>query len=163
MKTVHWLFAISSALFIFGIGFIIAGARANLRAEPVREPEVAIESVATVKQIMRGIVSPAANVVFEAVSTTVSAAGIEENQPRTDEEWDNVGANAAALIESANMLVTGNRAIDKQQWAAMAQALADAGKTVLKATSAKDAEGVLAAGEVLNESCDGCHRQYMRQ
>lgn len=163
MKTVHWLFAISSALFIFGIGFIIAGARANLRAEPVRAPDVTIESVASVRQIMKGIVSPAATVVFESVSTTVSAAGIEENQPTTDEEWDTVGSHAAALIEAASLLVTGNRAVDKQQWAEMSKALADAGKIVLEATNAKDAQGVLAAGEVLNESCDGCHRQYMRQ
>jgi hypothetical protein len=119
--------------------------------------------VATVKQIMDGIVSPAANAVFESVGTVVDATGIHESQPSTDAEWASLGASAAALVESANLLVLGDRAIDRQDWVKMSQAMADAGKVVLKATEAKDPMGVLAAGETLNASCDACHGRYQRQ
>jgi len=163
MRTVQWLFVVSAALFIAGVGFIIAGARTSVRAEtaPVAVP-VDIGSVATVKQIMQGVVSPAASVVFESVSTVVSAAGIEEFQPETDEEWDFVGSNAAMLVESAALLMSGDRAVDRQEWATQSQALADAAGVLLEATRSHDRDKVLEYGEVLNQSCDGCHRTYMR-
>jgi cytochrome c556 len=45
----------------------------------------------------------------------------------------------------------------------MAKAMADAGMVALKATQAKDAAGVLAAGEAINTSCDNCHLKYQRE
>lgn len=161
MRIVHWLFVLSVALFLCGIGFVVAGARAA-RAAPMIEAGPVLAPVATVKQIMKGIVGPAANVIFDSVSTTVSFKGIEEVAPRTDEEWERVGNNAAALIESGNLLLMGNRAVDKGDWVKMSQAMIDAGKMALKAAHVKKADDVLAAGEVVNQSCDSCHRKYQR-
>lgn|SRR5689334_6636754 len=164
MRIGHWFFVVSAALFIAGIGFIIAGARTARQAAPaaVSAPAPTQPPVATVKQIMGAIVGPAANTVFESVSTTVSAAGIEEKAPKSDDEWAAVGSSAAALVESANLLTLGNRAIDRDEWLKMSKAMADAGMTALKATEKKDAAGVLAAGEAINSSCDSCHRKYQR-
>ena len=111
---------------------------------------------------MVGIVSPAAGAIFDSVATIVSVAGIEERQPRTDAEWAAVGASAAALVESANLLVTGDRAVDRGDWVTMSRAMADAGMTALKAAEAKSADGILAAGETINETCDNCHEKYQR-
>jgi len=58
--------------------------------------------------------------------------------------------------------MVGDRAVDKGEWATTSKALADAGMLVLKATQAKNAEGILEAGETLNASCDNCHNQYQR-
>jgi len=160
MKIRHWFFLVGVLLYVAGIGFAIAGARAA-RLAPVVEAPITIP-VATVKQIMKGIVTPAARTVFESVSTTVSFKGIEEKQPRTDEEWEEVGNAAAALIESGNLLLMGSRAIDKEEWVKMSQAMIEAGKLTLKATEDKSADGVLAAGERVNASCDACHRKYQR-
>ena len=160
MKTRHWFFLVGVLLFVGGIGFSIAGARAARLAPVVEAPTTT--PVATVKQIMKGIVTPAAMVVFNSVSTTVSVRGTEEKFPRNDEEWEEVGTSAAALIESGNLLLLGTRAIDKGDWVKMSQALIDAGKLTLKATEDRSAEGVLAAGEQINASCDGCHRRYQR-
>ena len=163
MRIVHWLFVVSVALFIAGIGFIVAGARAAKRAAPAEaSAPAAAPPVASVRQLMRGITGPAANVVFESVSTTVSAAGIEEKAPKTDAEWTEVGSSAAALVEAANLLVAGGRSVDRGEWVVMSKAMADAGMTALKATEAKDPAGVLAAGEAINTSCDNCHRKYQR-
>jgi hypothetical protein len=160
MKIRHWFFLVGVLLFVAGIGFTIAGARAA-RLAPVVEAPITIP-IATVKQIMKGIVTPAAMTVFNSVSTTVSFKGIEEKQPRTDEEWEEVGNSAAALIESGNLLLMGTRAIDKDEWVKMSQAMIEAGKLTLKATRDKSADGVLAAGEQVNASCDACHRRYQR-
>jgi hypothetical protein len=165
MRMIHWLFAISVALFVSGIGFIVAGARAEQRAAPAQAAVAppAIAPVATVTQLMDGIIQPSATVVFESVGTIVDATGIHEQQPRTDTEWATVGASAASIVEAANLLLIGDRAVDQGEWAKMARAMADAAMLVVKATEAKDAQAVLAAGEPLNASCDACHAQYQRE
>ena len=160
MKTRHWLFIVGIALYVAGIGFVIAGARSGRQARPVEGPT--LTPVASVKQIMKGIVAPSATMVFNSVSTTISFKGTEEHQPQTDEEWEQVGNAAAALIESGNMLMLGTRAVDKADWITMSDALIESGKRVLKATQDKSADGILASGEKLNESCDACHRKYQR-
>ena len=160
MKIRHWFFLVGVLLYVAGIGFAIAGARAARLAPAVEAPLTS--PVASVRQIMKGIVAPAATVVFNSVSTTVSFRGTEEKFPRTDAEWEEVGNSAAALIESGNLLLMGSRAVDKGEWVKMSQAMIDAGKVALKATQDKSAEGVLAAGEQVNMSCDGCHRRYQR-
>jgi cytochrome c556 len=45
----------------------------------------------------------------------------------------------------------------------MTQALMDAGTEALKAADTKNAEGILAAGEHINTTCDNCHQRYWRQ
>ena len=162
MKPRHWFFVVGVLFYLVGIGFVIAGARATRQA-PSRQPAaVDVTSVATVKQIMKGIVSPAAMTVFNSVSTTVSIKGTEEHQPHTDDEWEMVGNAAAALIEAGNLLMMGTRAIDKGDWVKMAQALIESGKVALKAVEAKSPDQVLASGEAINNSCDTCHRKYQR-
>ncbi len=163
MRTVHWLFVVSVLLFISGIAFLVAGARTPAQQIPVAVETAAITPVASVKQIMRGIVAPAATVVFDSVSTIISASGIQETQPRTDEEWAYVASSAAALVESGNLLVMGDRAVDRGDWIKMSRALMDAGTAALKAAEAKSPEGILAAGETINTSCDTCHERYWRQ
>jgi hypothetical protein len=160
MRVGHWLLVVSMALFVSSIGFLVVSARTAQRpnateAAPVMKP------VANVKQIMQGIVNPAATAVFEAVSTTVSFKGVEEKAPRTDAEWEAVGASAAALVESGNLLMLGSRAVDAD-WIKMSQALADASVVALKAIEAKNAEGLLAAGEGIYDACTVCHQKYLR-
>jgi hypothetical protein len=161
MRARHWFFLIGALLYVTGIGFVIAGARAA-RAAPAEAPVTTGTPVASVKQIMKGIVAPAATAVFNSVSTTVSAKGTEEKAPETEEEWEALGNSAAALIESGNLLLMGSRAVDKGDWVKFSQQLIDSGKLALKATQAKSAEQVLMSGEKVNESCDDCHRRYQR-
>ncbi len=163
MRTVQWLFVVSALLFISGIAFVVAAARNKPPEVSAVAEAPAMTPVATVSQLMRGIVAPSATVVFESVSTTVSAAGVEEKQPRTDEEWADVASSAAALVEAGNLLIMGDRAIDRTEWVTMARAMADAGNIALKAAQAKSPQGILAAGEDINTSCDTCHGKYWRQ
>src|SRR5262245_23619952 len=142
MKLVHWFFVVSILLFVTGIGFVIAGARAG-RVAPASSATTQVRAVASVKQIMNGIVQPAADAVFNAVSTTEDATGVHEVYPRSDQEWAALGNSAAALIEAGNLLILGDRAIDQGDWVAMSRAMMAAGQDVLKAVAGKDKDAVL--------------------
>ena len=164
-RTLQWLFLVSVLLFVSGIGFVIAAGR-TVRAAPApaaAAPAPTVPPVATVMQVMRGMTMPAARLIWDSVSTIVDAKGVTENVPRTDAEWALVGANAAVLAESANMLLTGDRAVDKGDWVKIATALRGSAEKALKFADAKDPAGILSVGEEINVSCDGCHELYQRQ
>jgi hypothetical protein len=162
VRTVHWLFVVSIALFLSGLGFVIAAARLARQAPKAALADAAVTPVASVKQIMNGIVGPAANRIFGAVGTVISDKGTVEKAPRTDGEWEAVGNDAAALIESGNLILMNGRAIDRGDWVRMSQAMIDAGKVVLRAAQAKNPDKVFESGEAVNESCDNCHQKYKR-
>ena len=162
-QTVQWLFLVSVALFITGITFIIAGARSR---QPVGSPRSDVPTpapVASIKQIMNGIVTPNANVIYNAVGSVITGTKVEEFAPKNDKEWQAVGDSAAAIVESGNMLLVGDRLIDKREWVSYAQRFIAAGKSALAAADAKKPEGVLVAGSELDETCDACHGKYQRQ
>jgi hypothetical protein len=163
MRNVDWLFVVSVALFISGISFIIAGARTAQVAAGTRVDAPVMTPVASIKQIMNGIVMPGATVIYNAVGSTSTAAGVVETAPRNDKEWAAVGDSAAALVESGNLLLIGGRALDKGDWVKMTREFSDASKAALEAAAAKNADGILMAGGDLNTSCDTCHAKYQRQ
>jgi hypothetical protein len=160
---VQRLFLVSVALFISGIAFIIAGARAARLNPPAHADLPAAPPVATIKQIMNAIVLPNANVIYNAVGTTIDGTKVEETVPKNDKEWAAVGDSAAAIVESGNMLLLGDRLIDKREWLSYTQRFIAAGKAALAAANEKKPEGILAAGGDLNETCDACHEKYQRQ
>jgi hypothetical protein len=162
-RIVYWLLAVSVALFVSGIGFVIAAARTAREAAPAAAAAPVTAPVASIAQIMNGITAPSAVKVYEAVGTIVSQAGIKEIAPANDEEWAAVAASAAAVVESGNLLLLDGRAIDTGDWVTMTRSFMDAGTKALEAAQAKDKEGILEAGSELNTTCDNCHAKYQRQ
>jgi hypothetical protein len=164
MRTIYSLFFVSVLLFVSGIGFVIAAGRTARSAGPEEAPAApATPPVATVKHVMAAMTQPNAAAIWDSVSTIVDFQGITENRPRTDEEWAAVAASAAVLAESANMMLTGDRAVDKGNWVKFSNELRESANTALTAAEKKDADGILAVGEVINAACDACHEQYQRQ
>jgi hypothetical protein len=162
MRPIHWLFAVSVVLFVSGLGFVIAAERTRRLAPPAPATEArAAEPVATVRQLMAGVVDPAAKVIWDAVGTTVTA-DVEERRPTTDAEWARVETSAAVLIESANLLLDGPRAVDNGEWLTQARAMAASGRKALDAARAKNAQGIFDVGEEIYASCSGCHERYSR-
>ena len=66
---------------------------------------------ATIQDLMKHEVDPSADSLWESVSTIVTAAGVEEHQPRTDEEWHAVRHHAIVLMEAGNLLMMDGRRI----------------------------------------------------
>ncbi|MEQ1757278.1 MAG: hypothetical protein ABL986_03095 [Vicinamibacterales bacterium] len=161
MRTIHWLFGVGALLFVFGIGFVVVGARAA-REAPAPAASTPLAPVASVKQIMNGIVVPASTRVYDSVSTTVTEKGVEEIVPKDDQEWTAVGDSAAALAEAGNLLMMDGRAVDRGEWITITQAMIAASQATLAAVDAKSPEAVLKAGSDLNTTCDNCHMRYQR-
>jgi hypothetical protein len=157
------LFVVSAALFISGIAFIIAGERARreaARAEPGPRPAGA--PVASIKELMDAMIVPNAAKVYDAVGFVSDASGIKETFPTTDAEWQAIANSAVMLIESGNLLLLGNRAVDSGEWVTHTRAFMEKATAAREAAQAKSVDGIFAAGSDLNETCDACHQRYSR-
>src|SRR6185436_11781457 len=178
MRRFHWLFLLTAAVFLV--------AACNSTPTTVQAPAgPQFRLTATIKDIMDAIVDPSADVLWESVATIVSAKGTEERRPRTDEEWANVRRNAIRVIEGANLLVMEGRHVarpgeksenpgielepeqmeklindDRATFIKNAKGLQDATLPALKAIDAKNAEGLLDAGEAIDMACETCHLKY---
>jgi hypothetical protein len=163
MRIVHWLFTVGALLFVLGIGFVVVGASEARQAPPPVEESVSLAPVASVRQIMNGIVNPGATAVFDSVTTDITDQGVVETVPETDAEWEALGDSAAAIAEAGNLIMMEGRLVDRGDWVTMSTAMIDAAKQTLDAVKAKNTDGVLDAGSALNLSCDNCHQRYRRQ
>ena len=164
MRIVNWLFLVSVLLFVSGVGFVIASARTTRAAPPAAAAAPAqTVPVASIKQIMIGITNPSAYAVYEAVGTSNTSKGLVETAPQTDEDWAKVESAAAAVAESGNLLLTGNRALDNGDWVKMTHDMIDKAKLAMAAARAHNKDQIVETGGNLNTTCDNCHDKYQRE
>src|SRR5262249_43607826 len=78
-----------------------------------QQTQAEYRTAATVKDIMDSMVDPGADYIWDSVETVVSAKGIEEKAPHTDEEWKNVRRHAIMLMEATNLLQIPGRHVAK--------------------------------------------------
>jgi len=123
-------------------------------------PPTPFKAVVDVKQMMAGIVDPAADVVWESVATIFTKEGVEERRPRTKQEWEHVRNNAMVLAEAGNLLMISPRAKDGDEWMKRSQELIDSATVALRATEGQNVEQLLNVGGVIDEACESCHKKY---
>jgi hypothetical protein len=142
--------------------------------------------VGTVREVMHGIVEYQANVLFNAVTVTVSATGTEEKQPRTDEDWDVVEHAALTLAESANLLTVPGRRVatpeeekadptpgelppleiqakiqaNRDLWLRHVKDLQATAMEALQITHDRSLDGLFAIGEKIDQACESCHLEF---
>jgi cytochrome c556 len=158
---------------------------AQQQSESQQQPQAEYRPTATIKDIMDSMVDPGSDYIWDAVETTVSAKGIEEKAPHTDEEWKEVRRHAIMLIEATNLLQIPGRHVaqagekaddpkvelapeqiedlinkDRAAWIKFAHGLHDASIEALKAADAKDKDKLLEIGNGIDEACEKCHLQY---
>ena len=136
---------------------------------------------------MQSVVDPAADFLWEAVSTTVTASGTEEKQPRSEEEWAEVRHRAIALVEATNLLVVPGREVvshgktledahvpginkpddirklidqDRAVFENYAHGLHDASAAALDAIDKRDVPAFVEAGGKIDHACEQCHLHY---
>jgi hypothetical protein len=134
---------------------------------------------------MDSMVDPGADYIWDAVETVVSANGVEEKAPHTDEEWRDVRRHAIMLMEATNLLQIPGRHVarpgekaedpkvelapeqiedminkDRAAWIKYAHGLHDATMEAFKAIEAKDKDKLLDVGNAIDEACEKCHLQY---
>jgi hypothetical protein len=113
-----------------------------------RQPSV------TIKEVMEMIITPATNTMWNV-----------PERP-TDEEWAALAQASITLLVAAEAIATGGAGQRDTEWASnpawapFNEAMIKAGLDALKATRARDREGLVAAGDVLYPPCEGCHLQF---
>ena len=169
-------------LSLAGVALFIVAACSRTPPAPPPSP---FRLTATIKDIMDSEVDPSADYLWESVATIVSANGVEEKRPRTDDDWKEVRRRAITLLEATNLLKMEGRAVakageksenpgielgpeeiekviasDRASWINFANALHDATMKAFGAIETKNAEGLLDAGEAIDTACENCHLKY---
>jgi plastocyanin len=158
----------------------------SCRGREERQPaQPSFRPTATVKDIMKSIVDPEADVLWNSVATIVTIEGTEERAPKTDEDWASVRQAAVQLVEATNLLRIPGRQVarpgeksenprielhpetiqqmivdDPVTWAKLVDGLHDAALPALNAINAKNVSGLFDAGEKLEHACETCHQHY---
>jgi hypothetical protein len=120
--------------------------------------EIAFIPVASVDQIMDGIVTPSSQAIFDAV---VYDNGALVQAPKTDDDWYALRMHALAVAEAGNLLLIPPRAKDAEDWAVMSKTMTETAAAVAAAAESQNVERLLETGGHLYTTCTGCHRKYL--
>ena len=182
MPTFAWRGRILPAVAVLLLG-VAAGCRSSEPATDADAPHY--EPAATIKDLMLSVVDPAADQVWNAVTTVQSVSGTVETVPKTEEDWLKVRHGAGTLSEAANLLIMPGRNVaraheksdtpgvelepaemqvlidkDRASFNMRARALHEAGMAATAAADAKDAQKLFEVGEQIERACEGCHLSY---
>jgi hypothetical protein len=132
---------------------------------------------ADLNQLMRGVLYPAANVVFFAQADNPGDVKfVPGHDPGMSTDpltstfggWVAVENAALALAESANLLSIPERRCSNgapvptkdPAWAMFVQEVRDASMKAYTAAKAKDQDKMIEISETLSTACAGCHRKW---
>jgi hypothetical protein len=144
-------------------------------------PGPSFPAVGNLSQVMRGILFPNANLIFNVQTHDPS-----EKKPDADNSnskdginWVTWGANlyspwelvdyaAVTLAESAPLMLTPGRQcengkpvpVNDPDWIKFTQELAEAGKTAYKAAQTRNQEAVSDVSSVISDACSHCHQVF---
>ena len=152
---------------------------------PPPPPAPLYDTGRTIKEVMKSMVEPAADTLWNSVATNVTTTGTEVKAPQNDKDWVNVRREAIVLIEAMNLITMPERHIappgtksdnpgselepdqiealvtqDREAFTRLAHALQDTGVAALKAIDAKDTEALSSAGGDIDMACETCHTKY---
>ena len=173
-------------MFRSAAGLLLVGLAACSQQSASTDSESPYLVTATIQDIMDAQVDPAADDIWNSVASIVTNTGIEEKQPRTDEEWEALRLKAFLLIEGANLLMMPGRKVapegaaldpdelagdppdviqknlgsNRTAWVQLARGLHDASLEVMAAIKAKSPEQLIDAGEKLDTACENCHSTF---
>ena len=147
-----------------------------------------MKSIVSVKELMRFMIDPASDYIFDAVKIVQTKKGTEEKLPKTEEDWEKLRIGAVTLAEGVYLLkiprpfapagdnnnnTTGadateltpaqieeKRAKDPVLWNAKIEALRNVGLEVLEIVKTKKTAELWEASYNLDQACESCHIQY---
>ena len=146
-----------------------------------------LKPVVSVKELMRDMIDPASDYVFDSVAIVSSRKGMMETQPKTDADWEKIRIGAVTLAEGAYLLkiprpfappgdennstgpdpeelspaqIKAKLEADPVLWNAKIEALRNVGLEVLEIVKRKDVHELWDAGDNLDRACESCHVAY---
>lgn len=123
------------------VALLVAGAVAQRSA---------MRPVASVTELMKAMVIPASNALFD----------VPRQVPEDDAGWETVRNHAIVLAESGNLLLVEGRAEDSEVWKSTSVALVEAGEAALEAAKARDVDAILEVGNQIIDACERCHEKH---
>jgi hypothetical protein len=180
--------ATCAGLFVFGL-WTTACSSSKPAPDPRPAPELwgDLKPVVSVKELMRDMIDPASDYVFDAVKTVVTNKGIAEIEPRTDKDWERIRIGAVTIAEGVYLLkiprpfappgdennstgpnptelspaqIKAKLEADPVLWNAKIEALRNVGLEVLEIVKRKDVKELWDAGDNLDQACESCHLIY---
>ena len=178
------LFAAAGGLFLSALLF------QQCTSKPAPAPAAAqpdVKAIVSIKELMENIIDPIADNIFDAVGSDVTAKGIVDTKPVTDDDWAKVRIGAVTLAEGSNLLKmmrpvappgdknnsAGPNApelspeqiqakIDGNRalWNKHADELRDEALKVMELVKTKNADALFQAGSRLDRVCENCHLEY---
>jgi cytochrome c556 len=147
-----------------------------------------MKPVVSVKELMRYMIDPASDNIFDAVKIVTTKKGSVERVPKTDEDWEKIRIGAVTLAEGVYLLkiprpfapagdnndnttgpdateltpaqIEAKRATDPVLWNAKIEALRNVGLEVLEIAKTKKTDELWEASYNLDQACESCHIQY---
>ena len=148
-------------------------------------PAPQYRTTATVKDIMDSVVDPNADYIWKSVESRVTAKGVIDKAPTTDDDWTELRRHGIALQEATDLLQIPGRQVarpgekaqnpkieeppeviktlidsDRAKWIQFNHGLHDSVAILMKAIDAKNVTGVEDAGGAIDAACEACHKQY---
>jgi cytochrome c556 len=146
-----------------------------------------LKPVVSVKELMRDMLDPLSDNIFNSVGSVTTEKGVVETAPKSQEDWDKIRIGAVTLAEGASLLkiprpfappgdlnnstgpnpvelspaqITAKVEADPVEWNARIEALRNVGLEVLDIVTRKDVKELWDAAENLDQACESCHRSY---
>jgi hypothetical protein len=180
--------AICAGLLALGV---LTSACSSSKPTPAPRPAVELwgdlKPVVSVKELMRDMIDPASDYVFDAVRSVVTQKGTVETEPKTDEDWEKIRIGAVTLAEGIYLLkvprpfappgdennstgpepgelspaqIKAKLEADPVLWNAKIEVLRNVGLEVLDIVKKKNVKELWDAGENLDQACESCHLAY---
>jgi len=112
--------------------------------------------------LMEWVLEPAADHIWDSAGEIITAEGVRDLRPTTEEGWLAVQHSAAVVAESGNLLLMPGIARDSGDWQEISLAIVDAGLRAKAAAEAQDADALFEAGGHLYRVCVSCHAIYIQ-
>jgi len=146
-----------------------------------------LKPVVSVKELMKYMIDPLADNLFNAVGSTITKQGIIDIEPKTEDDWDKIRIGAVTIAEGIYLLkvrrpftppgdendsagphpvelspaqITAKVERDPVEWNARIEALRNVALEALDVVKRKDVKELWDVGENLDKACEACHRSY---
>jgi len=172
------------------LAIAVASCSSQKAAPPQPSPQQLLgdlKPVVSVKELMRDMIDPASDFVFDAVSDVSTKSGIVQNRPKTDADWERIRFGAVTMAEGVYLLkvarpfappgdendskgenppelspaqIKAKIEKDPVMWNAKIEALRNVGLQVMDIVKRKDVNELWDAADNLDAACENCHVEY---
>jgi hypothetical protein len=146
-----------------------------------------MKPVVSVKELMRDLLDPLADNIFDAVGSVIDEKGVQERSPKTEADWDKIRIGGVAMAEGSYLLkiprpfapagdlnnstgpdpselsptqILAKLEADPVEWNARIEALRNVGLQVIDIVKRKSVDELWDASQNLDDACENCHKSY---